>query len=198
MSSFAKDFVAASMKYIFIFLMALGFSTDAFAVSVCKGVKMKKLYFRNIFVISLFFGGFQMLMPCLGYLLGNAFIGFLSGFSHWISFSLLAFIGTKMCIEALGKATDDTESDLDFKELFALSVATSIDALAGGFTLAASKDINVLLSVAIIGAVTFSLCSLGVILGHSFGSRFKSKAEFFGGSVLIGLGIKLLLDGILP
>ncbi len=188
------------MGYLEIVLTGFGLAMDAFAVSVCKGVKMTKLKFKNIFIIALFFAGFQMLMPLIGYLIGSQFIEYIQSFSHWIAFALLAFIGIKMCIESFKKEEDDCENSdkLDYKELFLLAIATSIDALAAGFILSdPAKPTNIPIAIGIIGAITLLLCSLGVVIGNRFGSRFKSKAEFAGGAVLFLVGLKLLIEGLI-
>ncbi len=188
------------MGYFEIFLTGVGLAMDAFAVSICKGIKMTKLKKLHIFVIALFFGGFQMLMPLIGYLLGSQFVGYIQEFDHWVAFALLAFIGGKMCYESFKHDEDDDNSDPDklkFKELTVLAIATSIDALAVGLTFAFYDNINLPISLAIIGIVTFVLCSLGVVIGNKFGAKFKSKAELFGGLVLIGIGLKLLIEGLI-
>ncbi len=186
------------MGYFEIFLTGVGLSMDAFAVSICKGIKMRETNKSYIFLIAFFFGGFQMLMPLVGYLLGSQFVEYIQDFDHWISFALLAFIGGKMCLESMKTEDEEIANDnFDVKELFLLSVATSIDALAVGVAFAFYDAINLPISLAIIGTVTFFICSCGVVVGNKFGSRFKSKAELFGGLVLIGIGIKLLVEGIL-
>ena len=190
------------MGYFEIFLTGVGLAMDAFAVSICKGIKMPKLKKARIIIIAIFFGGFQMLMPLIGWLLGNQLVDYISAFDHWVSFALLAFIGGKMAIESF-KKDDECEcgcgcdDKLDIKELFLLAVATSIDALAVGIVFSTEKDLNIVSSIGIIGAVTFVLCALGVVIGNKFGSKFKSKAELAGGLVLVGIGIKLLIEGFL-
>ena len=189
------------MGYFEIFLTGVGLAMDAFAVSICKGIKMPRLKKLRIIIIAVFFGGFQMLMPLIGWLLGSQLVDYIAAFDHWISFALLAFIGGKMAIESFkndececGCGCDDK---LDVKELFMLAIATSIDALAVGIVFSTEKDLNIVPSIGIIGAVTFVLCALGVIIGNKFGSKFKSKAELAGGLVLVGIGIKLLVEGLL-
>ncbi len=188
------------MGYLEILLTGIGLAMDAFAVSICKGIKMPKLKKLKIIIIAVFFGGFQMLMPLIGWLLGNQLVQYISAFDHWIAFALLAFIGGKMALESF-KDDDvcccEKEDSLDIKELFMLAIATSIDALAVGITFSLYPDINIVSSIGIIGAITFVLCSLGVVIGHKFGSKFKSKAELIGGLVLIGIGLKLLIEGLL-
>ncbi len=198
------------MGIVELILIAVSLSMDAFAVSVCKGIKMPKMKYSHLFIIALFFGGFQMLMPLLGWLLGKQFEEYIVSFDHWIAFALLAFIGGKMLFEALrggdssGDKADNTEkcgcSDcsqgetaLNIKELTVLAVATSIDALAVGITFAFMK-VSILPSVSLIGITTFIFCSIGVFIGHRFGSVFGNKAEIFGGIILILIGLKILLE----
>jgi putative Mn2+ efflux pump MntP len=161
---------------------------------------MPKLRKLHIVIIALFFGGFQMLMPLIGWLLGSQFVQYISNFDHWIAFALLAFIGIKMAIESF-KHDDECcckdEEKLDLKELVVLAIATSIDALAVGITFALYPDINILPSISIIGIVTFIICAGGVVIGHKFGAKFKSKAELLGGIVLVIIGLKLLIEGLL-
>ena len=188
------------MGYLEIFLTGIALAMDAFAVSICKGIKMPKLRKSHIVIIALFFGGFQMLMPLIGWLLGSQFVQYISKFDHWIAFALLAFIGVKMAIESFKHEEEDCckcESKLDLKELVVLAIATSIDALAVGITFALYPDINILPSISIIGIVTFIICAGGVVIGHKFGAKFKSKAELLGGIVLVIIGLKLLIEGLL-
>jgi putative Mn2+ efflux pump MntP len=188
------------MGYVEILLTGVALAMDAFAVSICKGIKMPKLRKLHIVIIALFFGGFQMLMPLIGWLLGSQFVQYISKFDHWIAFALLAFIGIKMAIESF-KHDDECcckdEEKLDLKELVVLAIATSIDALAVGITFALYPDINILPSISIIGIVTFIICAGGVVIGHKFGAKFKSKAELLGGIVLVIIGLKLLIEGLL-
>jgi len=176
-------------------LIALGLSMDAFAVSLCKGLSMSKLRPQNAAVIALFFGGFQALMPLLGWLLGNQFESYIAYIDHWIAFGLLAFIGGKMVYEALRKdrCPDKSGDILYLKELLLLAVATSIDALAVGITLAFLR-VSILPAVFMIGIITFAVSLAGVCIGHGFGARIKSKAELAGGIVLILIGLKILLE----
>ena len=196
------------MGYIEILLTGVGLAMDAFAVSICKGIKMPKLKKLNLVIIALFFGGFQMLMPLIGYLLGKQFVSYISSIDYWIAFGLLAFIGTKMLIEAIKERNEcdcgEAEEKLDLKELFILAIATSIDALAVGITFSLYPDINIPVSIAIIGAVTFVICCAGVALGHlcikigaRLGAKFKFAAELVGGIVLLAIGIKLLIEGLI-
>ncbi|MBR2346249.1 MAG: manganese efflux pump [Clostridia bacterium] len=188
------------MGYWEILLTGVALAMDAFAVSICKGIKMPKLRKSHIVIIAVFFGGFQMLMPLIGWLLGSQFVQYISKFDHWIAFALLAFIGVKMAIESFKHEEEDCckcDSKLDLKELVVLAIATSIDALAVGITFALYPDINILPSISIIGIVTFVICAGGVVIGHKFGAKFKSKAELLGGIVLVIIGLKLLIEGLL-
>ena len=181
-----------------LLLLSLGLAMDAFSVSVCKGLSMKKLNMKGGVITALFFGVFQGLMPVIGYFLGSRFEKIISSYSHWISFGLLAFIGGKMILEACNhdeNEENDKEYKLDLKELFILAIATSIDALAVGIVFAAEKT-NLIFSVSIIGIITFILSLLGVFIGHKFGSKYEKKAEFAGGTVLVLIGVKLLLEGL--
>lgn len=177
-------------------LVAVGLSMDAFAVAICKGLGMKRLSWKNATIIALFFGGFQGLMPLIGWFLGSRFQGYISSFDHFIAFGLLALIGGKMIAEAMGKQEDDCGCCyvLNIKELLVLSVATSIDALAVGITFALLPDTNIWLSIGLIGAITFFLSLVGVVFGHRFGARFKKKAELAGGIILVLIGMKILAE----
>ena len=181
-----------------LLLISVGLAMDAFSVSVCKGLSMKKIDLKGGFITALFFGVFQGGMPVLGYFLGSRFTNVVSSFSHWISFGLLAFIGGKMIWEAI--QDDDNEEGgreyrLALNELTMLAIATSIDALAVGIVFAAEKT-NLLFSVTMIGVITFALSFLGIFIGHKFGSRYEKKAEIAGGIILILIGLKLLLEGL--
>ena len=192
------------MGFLELFLLAIGLSMDAFAVSVCKGLAMKKVTFRNAAICGVWFGGFQALMPFIGYLLGSGFEKYINAVASWIAFVLLALIGGNMIREALSKddEDEDTSAALDVKTMFLMAVATSIDALAVGITfacvpveiIAASPLVNTIVAVCLIGATTFVLSCAGVKAGSVFGSRYKSKAEFVGGAILILIGIKILLE----
>ena len=181
-----------------LLLLSLGLAMDAFSVSVCKGLSMKKIDYKGAAVTALFFGVFQGLMPLIGYFLGSRFEKFISSYSHWIAFILLGFIGGKMIYEVIKGGDDESvgsEYMLDIKELFILAIATSIDALAVGVIFAAQKT-NLLLSVSVIAAITFVVCLAGVVIGNRFGSRYEKKAELAGGIVLVIIGVKLLIDGL--
>lgn len=185
------------MGLIEIFLIGVGLSMDAFAVSVCKGLGMHRINYRHAFVIALFFGVFQALMPVIGWLLGSTFAAYVTAFDHWIAFVLLAFVGGKMLWDAFhdddeGEIEQD-ESRLDVKELFMLAIATSIDALAVGISFS-FLDINIGVAVAIIGVTTFALSFVGVVFGNRFGTRFERPSQILGGVVLILIGLKILLE----
>ncbi len=181
-----------------LILLSLGLAMDAFSVSVCKGLSMKKIDYKGAAVTALFFGFFQGAMPLIGYFLGTRFESFISSYSHWVAFILLGFIGGKMIFEVIrgGEEEDSSkEYKLDIKELFILAIATSIDALAVGVIFAAQKT-PVVSSVIVIGAITFVTSLIGVVIGNRFGSKYEKKAELIGGIVLVLIGVKLLLDGL--
>lgn len=182
------------MSLLTLFITAVGLSMDAFAVSICKGLSMKKLSVKKALIIGLWFGGFQALMPTTGYLLGTRFEQYVTAIDHWIAFVLLGLIGANMVKEALAKEEDSNVDDsVDFKIMFFLAVATSIDALAVGVTYAFLR-VNIVPAVAFIGLVTFLLSVAGVKVGHVFGMKYKSKAELTGGVILILMGIKILIE----
>ena len=179
-----------------LIIIAIGLSMDAFAVAVCKGLKMPRLRWGQAACIALFFGGFQALMPLIGYLVGQRFAGYITRFDHWIAFALLAFIGGKMIVEALRPETcceEDAPERFDLRELLALAVATSIDALAVGVTFS-FLQVQILPSACLIGVITFGLSLLGVWVGHRFGAKFQNKAELAGGVILVLMGLKILLE----
>ena len=183
------------MGYAELFLIGVGLSMDAFAVSVCKGLAMPKLRWGQGTVIALFFGGFQALMPLAGWALGRQFERYITSVDHWIAFILLGFIGGKMIWDAFheedGAPCGQTRFDL--KELLVLSVATSIDAMAVGITFAFLR-VQILPAVGLIGCTTFCLSLAGVWLGCRFGSRYKNKATLAGGIILCLIGLKILLE----
>ena len=190
------------MGIIELLLLALGLSMDAFAVSVCKGLATKKLKLKHAVICGIWFGGFQGLMPFIGYVLGTSFASYITNIAPWIAFVLLSIIGANMIKESLCKDDEKASESLDFKTMLLMAVATSIDALAVGITfacvpvnlMAASGMINTLIAVLIIGVVTFVLSCVGVKIGNVFGSKYKSKAEFAGGAILILLGLKIILE----
>ena len=182
------------MQIITLILLGVGLSMDAFAVAVCKGLAMKKADFRAALVVGLWFGGFQALMPLAGYFLGAQFHSYIENFDHWIAAILLALIGINMIREALDKGEEKSDASLGFRTMFVMAIATSIDALAVGIALAMEESTNIWLSIGIIGTTTFILSAIGLKVGNLFGTRFRSKAEFAGGLILILLGIKILLE----
>ena len=181
------------MGLIELFLIAVGLSMDAFAVSVCKGLAMPKCTFKKAAIVGLWFGGFQALMPAIGYVLGAQFQETIASIDHWIAFVLLALIGGNMIHEALDNDEEEADASLDVKTMFLLAVATSIDALAIGITFAFLK-VNIIPAVCFIGIVTFIISFAGVKIGNVFGVRYKNKAEIVGGVILILLGLKILLE----
>lgn len=181
------------MGLIELFLIAVGLSMDAFAVSVCKGLAMPKCTFKKAAIVGLWFGGFQALMPAIGYILGAQFQETIASIDHWIAFVLLALIGGNMIHEALDNDEEEADASLDVKTMFLLAVATSIDALAIGITFAFLK-VNIIPAVCFIGIVTFIISFAGVKIGNVFGVRYKNKAEIVGGVILILLGLKILLE----
>jgi putative Mn2+ efflux pump MntP len=187
------------MTILELFLIAVGLSMDAFAVSVCKGLAMQKLNMKKALTAGIWFGGFQALMPSIGYFLGSAFTAMIQSVDHWVAFILLSFIGINMIREAVseGESCDSkTAGDsTDPRTMFLLAVATSIDALAVGVTFAFLK-VNILQAVLFIGLVTFCFSVGGVVIGNRFGSRFKSKAEIAGGIILIAIGLKILITAL--
>lgn len=185
------------MGVLEILLIAVGVSMDAFAVSICKGLSVRKLRSRHAFTVSMWFGGFQALMPLIGYFLGVGFADYVTNFDHWISFVLLAIIGANMIKEAFEKDDEDAPcSDFSFKKMLALAIATSIDALAVGVSFA-FLQVNIWTSVLIIGATTAAFAGVGIVVGNQFGSRYKSKAEFAGGLILIAIGLKILIEHLI-
>lgn len=184
------------MGFIEIVLVGVGLSMDAFAVSVCKGLCMKRLDVRQALVIALFFGGFQALMPVVGWALGTGFEQFITPVDHWIAFGLLALIGSKMLWDSFHGEEDaacPADGRLDLRELTMLAVATSIDALAVGITFAFLR-VDIVASAAVIGLTTFALALAGVAVGHRFGARYEKPATITGGIVLILIGLKILLE----
>ena len=175
-----------------LFAIALGLSMDAFAVAITKGLCLRKMQYKYALMTGSFFGGFQALMPLVGYFLGKQFEDYLTSVDHWIIFALLALIGINMILESR-KDEQEKCNTLNIKNMTILSLATSIDALAVGITFA-FLHVNILAGITVIGLTTFILSFFGVIIGNMFGSRFKSKAEIAGGIVLILIGVKILLE----
>lgn len=187
------------MDLFSLFTIAVGLSMDAFAVSICKGLAMQKISFKKALIVGLWFGGFQALMPFIGYLLGVQFESRISAIDHWIAFVLLLLIGGNMIRESFSKEEEKEDASLGFKTMLLLAVATSIDALAVGVTFAFLK-VSILPAISLIGCTTLLISMLGVRIGHVFGTRYKNKAELAGGIILILIGCKILLEhlGILP
>lgn len=181
------------MGFVELLLLSVGLGMDAFAVSVCKGISMKKMNWKKTCIIGLYFGGFQALMPVLGYFLGSTFESVISNLDHWIAFGLLAIIGGNMIKDAFSKECDSFDDDVRFKAMIVLAIATSIDALAVGITFAFLK-VNLILTISMIGVITFILAIVGTKVGNRFGDKYEKKAEFVGGVILILLGIKILLE----
>ena len=181
------------MSLFSLFIIAVGLSMDAFAVSICKGLAMQKINLRKAGIVGVWFGGFQALMPFIGYLLGSQFEQYITAIDHWIAFVLLGLIGASMIKEALSKEEECANDSLDCKTMFLLAVATSIDALAVGVTFA-FLQVEIVPAVSFIGIITFTLSIVGVKVGNIFGTKYKSKAELAGGMILVLMGIKILLE----
>lgn len=187
------------MSVIELLIIAIGLSMDAFAVSICQGLSMRKMEWKKAGIIGLYFGVFQAFMPCIGYLLGIQFKTYIVAVDHWIAWILLVFIGANMIKEAFGKEETEAkqEADIRFKNMLALAIATSIDALAIGVTFAFFLNkAKMLEAVSFIGIITFTLSFLGVKIGNVFGEKYKAKAELAGGIILILMGFKILLEHI--
>lgn len=191
------------MGIIELLLLAIGLSMDAFAVSVCKGLAIKKVDFKSACICGVWFGGFQALMPFIGYLLGANFERYINAIAPWIAFVLLVLIGANMIREALADGEDEVcNAGLDVKTMFLMAVATSIDALAVGITFACvpvdifavSQLVNTVFGVLIIGVSTFLISCFGVKIGNVFGVKYKTKAEVVGGIILVCIGVKILLE----
>lgn len=181
------------MGLIDILLTGLGLAMDAFAVAVCKGLSMKKYDYKKGLIIGLYFGLFQGLMPVVGYVLGTAFQDIITNFDHWIAFILLGVIGGNMIKESLSKESEQSNDKVDFKTMLPLAIATSIDALAIGITLAFLK-VNIIIAALSITIITFIMSFIGSKIGHKFGSKYEKKSEFLGGIILIFIGLKILLE----
>ena len=186
------------MSYFELFLIAVGLAMDAFAVSLCKGLELKRFQFSKALFLGGLFGFFQGLMPLVGFYLSKNFVKYIEGLDHWIAFFLLAFIGGKMIREAReekeGKQEEEKNIGFSLTELLVLAVATSIDALAIGVTFAVLPEIDISFAALSIGGVTAVLCVLAVGIGHKFGTKIGSPAEYSGGIILILLGCKILLE----
>ena len=181
------------MGVLELLLLSVGLAMDAFAVSVCKGISMKKMNWKKAIIIGLYFGGFQALMPTIGYFLGAAFQSLITSIDHWIAFILLGIIGGGMIKESFGDEEENRNDDVSFKTMIVLAIATSIDALAIGITFA-FLNVNLVLAISLIGIITFILSVFGTKIGNRFGDKYEKKAEFLGGVILVLLGIKILLE----
>lgn len=180
-----------------LFVLAVGLSMDAFAVSICKGLATNNVKPRHMAICGVWFGGFQALMPLVGFFLGSAFEKYVTAVDHWIAFVLLGAIGANMIKEAFGKEEDGSDADFSFKKMLVMAVATSIDALAVGITFALLPDVNIFAAVSFIGVVTFIFSAVGVKLGNVFGGKYRSVSQIAGGGILIALGIKILIEHLL-
>lgn len=182
-----------------LLILAVGVSMDAFAVSICKGLSSKEASLTNMGKCGLWFGGFQALMPLIGFFIGTLFADAISAVDHWIAFALLAFIGANMLKEALlGDGECDCESDknadFSFRTMLTMAVATSIDALAVGVSLSLAGEVNIFLAILLIGITTCAFSAVGVKIGSIFGDKFEKKAQIAGGAILVLLGLKILLE----
>lgn len=187
------------MNVVEVVLLAISLSMDAFAVALCKGLALEKINLKYCAIVGLWFGAFQGLMPMLGYFLGSTFADKITSVDHWIAFILLAIIGSNMIKESLEKDEEKVNDSLGFKTMLIMAIATSIDALAVGVSFAFTDfepDWFVYIAFVLIGIITFTLSSIGVKIGNIFGTKYKSKAEFAGGLILILLGLKILLEGL--
>ena len=177
-----------------LIVLSLGLGMDAFAVSICKGLSMKKMNWKKALIIGLYFGGFQAIMPVLGYSLSKGFENFVTSIDHWIAFILLSIIGGKMVKDAFSpENSENCNEDVGFKTMIVLAIATSIDALAVGITFA-FLNVNLILAIALIGSITFFLSMIGTKVGNIFGDRYENKAELLGGIILVLLGVKILAE----
>ncbi len=182
------------MGIIELLLIAISLSMDAFAVSVCKGLSTARLKPKHYLIIGVWFGGFQALMPTIGYFLGSLFEKYITSIDHWVAFLLLAFIGGNMLKEGFSKDEEQAGDSFSFVTMLLLAVATSIDALAVGITFALLPNVNIVAAVLFIGATTFILSAVGLKVGNVFGLKYKSRAEIAGGVILILIGLKILLE----
>ena len=182
------------MGLLELFVLAVGLSMDAFAVAICKGLATEKVKPKHMIISGAWFGGFQALMPFIGYILGTTFEKYVTAFDHWIACVLLGAIGINMIKESFSDEENSADCDFGFKTMLIMAIATSIDALAVGITFALLPNVNILAAVLFIGVITFAFSATGVKLGSVFGGKYKSKAEFTGGAILVVLGIKILVE----
>lgn len=184
------------MSFIEVFLIGVGLAMDAFAVSICKGLSIKKTSYKNVITIALYFSIFQALMPLIGYLIGSTFESLITTIDHWLAFILLNIIGINMIKESKTENSETINDKVDFKTMFVLAIATSIDALTIGITFAFLKT-NIFNNILTIGITTFIITSIGVLIGKKFGSKYEKKSQILGGLILIFMGIKILIDHII-
>lgn len=184
-----------NMGFLELLFLAVGLSMDAFAVAVCKGLSLRKISGKHLLLVGAWFGGFQMLMPIIGYFLGSTFERYITEWDHWVAFALLVFIGGNMIHESFSKE-EPVDASLSFRSMLPMAIATSIDALAVGITFAFLMDSvgEMMLSVLLIGVVTFTLSAVGVKVGSVFGAKYRSGAQLAGGVILVLLGLKILLE----
>ena len=184
------------MGFLELFLLAIGVSMDAFAVSICKGLAAGRTSLKESVICGSWFGGFQALMPLAGFYLGTLFADAIEAFDHWVAFVLLGIIGFNMLKDAFSKCCECEEhsNDFAFKTMLVMAIATSIDALAVGISLAMAGNVNIFTAILLIGATTFAFSAIGVKIGSVFGSKYEKKAQFCGGVILILLGLKILLE----
>ncbi len=181
------------MNLFYLAATAIGLSMDAFAVAISKGLSVQRIRPRHAMIVGAYFGGFQALMPLLGYLLTNSFAHYIKRFDHWIAFGLLALIGANMIREAFSGEDEKLNDSFGYKTMLPMAVATSIDALAAGVTFAVTGE-NIWIAIALIGTTTFAFSGVGLKIGNIFGAKYKSKAELVGGIVLVLMGIKILIE----
>lgn len=181
------------MGIVEVLLTSIGLAMDAFAVSICKGLAFSKIKLKHVFIVSLYFGVFQGLMPLIGFILGSRFKDFIINVDHWVAFFLLALIGLSMLKEGLSKGYDSLDDKVNLKVMLPLAIATSIDALAVGITFS-FLEVNIISSILIISIITFFICFIGVLIGNSVGIVYQKKAQLLGGIILIAIGLKILLE----
>ncbi len=181
------------MGILELVLLSIGLAMDAFAVSICKGISINNKDKKKFLTIGLYFGGFQAIMPLLGYFLGTSFEKVITSIDHYIAFGLLGVIGVNMIVEAFSKNEDSFNDNVGFKTMIVLSIATSIDALAVGITFA-FLNVNIWIAISLIGGITFVLSCIGANIGAKFGDKYSKKAEFIGGVILVLIGLKILLE----
>lgn len=183
------------MSIVELFILAIGLSMDAFAVSICKGLSLGKIKPKHMCIAGAWFGGFQALMPLIGYFLGSFFADMITKYAHWIAFALLLYLGISMFKDGYSGECDEVDASMKVKDMFILAVATSIDALAVGVTFAFLR-VQIVPAVSFIGVITFICSAIGVKIGSIFGEKYKCKAEMLGGIILVLIGVKIVLDGL--